>query len=66
METIIHDVKKVTVGRLRQLKTSGITSYVRDIIITSGEEQLVVIIFAEDTNSIIPEILGQGDNNDSN
>ncbi len=62
METTIHKVKKVTVGRIHELKTSGITTYVRNIVITSDQEQLVITMFADEVKNFIPEILEQGDN----
>ncbi len=62
METTIHNVKKVTVGRVRKLKASGTPTYVRDIVITSDKEQLVIAMFTDEMKNFIPEILEQGDN----
>ena len=62
METTIHNVKRVTVGRVRELKASGKPTYVRDLVIASDKEQLVIAMFTDKEKNFIPEILGQGDN----
>ena len=48
MQTTIHDVKRVTMGEPRKLGMPGETVWVRDIVITSEDEQLVITMFSSD------------------
>ncbi len=57
METIIHSVKKVTVSKVHELKSGSEITYVRDIIITSENEQLMITVFADEAKDFVPEIL---------
>ncbi len=66
METIIHEVQSIKIGRLRKLDASGPTSYVKDIVITTDTEQLVITMFADEAEYLEAQITKQGDNNDYN
>ena len=46
METTIHSIKKIVIGKIRPLG-EGSTSYVRDIIIMSDKENLSVTCFGD-------------------